>query len=90
MFVRVVVNIKEGLFVNFNLFENEWEELYIVCWLYDCGKIMIFEFVVDKLIKLELIYDCIYEICMRFEVIKCEKEIDFLCCYVIINVNEID
>ncbi len=46
--------------------------------VHDCGKITTPEFVVDKSTKLELIYDRIHEIRMRFEVLKREKEIAFL------------
>lgn len=84
------MNIKEGPFANFNLSENEWEELHTACWLHDCGKITTPEFVVDKSTKLELIYDRIHEIRMRFEVIKREKEIDFLRHHATVNVNETD
>ncbi|CQD51444.1 putative chemotactic transducer-related protein [Yersinia enterocolitica] len=90
MLARAAVNIKEGPFANFNLSENEWEELHTACWLHDCGKITTPEFVVDKSTKLELIYDRIHEIRMRFEVIKREKEIDFLRHHATVNVNETD
>ncbi len=69
---------KEGPIRDFNLSEDEWEELHTACWLHDCGKITTPEFVVDKSTKLELIYDRIHEIRMRFEVLKREKEIAFL------------
>ncbi|CNK96774.1 putative chemotactic transducer-related protein [Yersinia aldovae] len=78
MLARAAVNTKEGPFANFDLSENEWEELHTACWLHDCGKITTPEFVVDKSTKLELIYDRIHEIRMRFEVLKREKEIEFL------------
>ncbi|WP_049610996.1 HD domain-containing phosphohydrolase [Yersinia pekkanenii] len=78
MLARAAVNINEGPFANFTLSENEWEELHTACWLHDCGKITTPEFVVDKSTKLELIYDRIHEIRMRFEVLKREKEIAFL------------
>ncbi|AJJ34784.1 HAMP domain protein [Yersinia rochesterensis] len=88
MLARAAVNIKEGPFANFSLSENEWEELHTACWLHDCGKITTPEFVVDKSTKLELIYDRIHEIRMRFEVLKCEKEIDFLRRHATINAND--
>ncbi|CNI04483.1 putative chemotactic transducer-related protein [Yersinia thracica] len=90
MLARAAVNIKEGPFANFSLSENEWEELHTACWLHDCGKITTPEFVVDKSTKLELIYDRIHEIRMRFEVLKCEKEIDFLRRHATINANDTD
>ncbi|AJW28933.1 metal-dependent phosphohydrolase [Chania multitudinisentens RB-25] len=78
MLAKAAVDSKEGPFTDFTLSENEWEELHTACWLHDCGKITTPEFVVDKATKLELIYDRIHEIRMRFEVLKREKEILYL------------
>ena len=75
MLARAAVAAKEGPFADFSLSEDEWKELHTACWLHDCGKITTPEFVVDKATKLELIYDRIHEIRMRFEVLKREKEI---------------
>lgn len=75
MLAKAAVEARDGPFADFTLSENEWEELHIACWLHDCGKITTPEFVVDKATKLELIYDRIHEIRMRFEVLKREKEI---------------
>lgn len=75
MLAHAAVEAKEGPFASFTLSGNEWEELHTACWLHDCGKITTPEFVVDKATKLELIYDRIHEIRMRFEVLKREKEI---------------
>ncbi|MBS0054495.1 HD domain-containing phosphohydrolase [Yersinia sp. Marseille-Q3913] len=90
MLARAAINIKEGPFAHFNLSENEWEELHTACWLHDCGKITTPEFVVDKSTKLELIYDRIHEIRMRFEVLKCEKEIAFLRRHTTVTASEAD
>lgn len=90
MLARAAVNSKEGPFANFTLSENEWEELHTACWLHDCGKITTPEFVVDKSTKLELIYDRIHEIRMRFEVLKREKEIAFLRQYGAVSASEAD
>jgi HD-GYP domain-containing protein (c-di-GMP phosphodiesterase class II) len=78
MLAQAAVDAKEGPFANFTLSQTEWEELHTACWLHDCGKITTPEFVVDKATKLELIYDRIHEIRMRFEVLKREKEILYL------------
>lgn len=78
MLAKAAVEIKEGPFANFTLSDNEWEELRTACWLHDCGKITTPEAVVDKATKLELIYDRIHEIRLRFEVLKREKEIAYL------------
>ncbi|WON78330.1 HD domain-containing phosphohydrolase [Serratia sp. UGAL515B_01] len=78
MLAKAAVEVQEGPFASFALSENEWEELHTACWLHDCGKITTPEAVVDKSTKLELIYDRIHEIRMRFEVLKREKEISYL------------
>lgn len=90
MLARAAVNVKEGPFADFTLSENEWEELHTACWLHDCGKITTPEFVVDKSTKLELIYDRIHEVRMRFEVLKREKEIAFLRRHTTITASEAD
>jgi len=76
MLAEAACNSKEGIFKSFELNDKQWEELGIAGWLHDCGKITIPEYVVDKSTKLETIYDRIHEIRMRFEVLKCEAEID--------------
>lgn len=69
---------KSGPFSDFKLNENEWEALHIAAWLHDCGKIITPVDVVDKSTKLEMIYDRIHEIRMRFEVLKCYAQIEYL------------
>ncbi len=64
-------------FKDFQLSNDEWEELHIAGWLHDCGKVTTPEYVVDKATKLETIYNRIHEIRMRFEVLKRDAEIDY-------------
>ncbi len=78
MLAQAAVDVKEGPFASFTMTAAEWEELHIASWLHDCGKITTPEFIVDKATKLEMIYDRIHEIRMRFEVLKREEEIAFL------------
>lgn len=78
MLAQAAVDVREGPFASFTLSENEWDELHTACWLHDCGKITTPEAVVDKATKLELIYNRIHEIRMRFEVLKRETVIEFL------------
>ncbi|KEY58843.1 HD domain-containing phosphohydrolase [Serratia sp. DD3] len=78
MLAKAAVETKAGPFADFTLSPNEWEELHIASWLHDCGKITTPEAVVDKATKLEMIYDRIHEVRMRFEVLKREKEINYL------------
>ncbi|ABM03676.1 metal dependent phosphohydrolase [Psychromonas ingrahamii 37] len=64
-------------FKEFNLNQDQWEELYIASWLHDCGKIITPEYVIDKATKLETIYDRIHELRMRFELIKEHAHSDY-------------
>ncbi len=68
----------EGVFADFKLNDDEWEELHIAAWLHDCGKVTTPEFVVDKSTKLETVYDRIHEVRMRFELVKAQAENDTL------------
>ncbi len=68
---------KEGVFKDFTLSEDQWEELHIASWLHDCGKVTTPEYVVDKSTKLETIYDRIHEIRTRFEVLKRDAHIRY-------------
>lgn len=78
MLAKAAVEAQDGPFASFTLSANEWDELHTACWLHDCGKITTPEVVVDKATKLEQIYNRIHEIRMRFELLKREKEIEFL------------
>jgi len=72
-------NSKHGPFEKFS-FKNESElrEFNIASWLHDCGKITTPVHIVDKGTKLEVIYNRIHEIRMRFEVLWRDAEIDYL------------
>lgn len=58
--------------------KDEFRELSIAAWLHDCGKITTPEYVVDKAVKLETIYNRIHEIRTRFEVIYRDLKISAL------------
>lgn len=64
-------------YANFDLNEEQWEELHIAAWLHDCGKIITPEHVVDKATKLETVYDRIHEVRMRFELLKQQAHSDY-------------
>jgi HD-GYP domain-containing protein (c-di-GMP phosphodiesterase class II) len=49
--------------------EDKIRELKIASLLHDCGKVTTPEYIVDKATKLEVIYNRIHEVRMRFEVI---------------------
>ncbi|NNF46762.1 MAG: hypothetical protein HKN69_08330 [Desulfofustis sp.] len=76
MLAQAACEETEGALADFELSDDQWEELHVAAWLHDCGKVTTPEFVVDKATKLETIYDRIHEIRMRFEVLKRDAEID--------------
>jgi len=57
--------------------DDEWREYRIAAWLHDCGKITTPEHIVDKGSKLEIIYNRIHEVRMRFEVLYRDAEIEY-------------
>jgi HD-GYP domain-containing protein (c-di-GMP phosphodiesterase class II) len=66
-------------FHNFSLeTDDQWREYRIAAWLHDCGKITTPEHIVDKGSKLEVIYNRIHEVRMRFEVLWRDAEIEYL------------
>jgi HD-GYP domain-containing protein (c-di-GMP phosphodiesterase class II) len=75
MLARAACAETSGPFREFQLNEDQWEEVHIAAWLHDCGKVTTPEYVVDKATKLETIYDRIHEVRMRFEVLKRDAEI---------------
>ena len=78
MLAEAVSEEQEGHFKDFTLNDADRSELEIASWLHDCGKITTPEFVMDKATKLETIFDRIALIETRFEVLKRDREIEFL------------
>jgi HD-GYP domain-containing protein (c-di-GMP phosphodiesterase class II) len=62
----------------YNIDENTKKSLHMASWLHDCGKVVTPEYVMDKSVKLETIYNRIHEIRTRFEVIYRDLEIEAL------------
>lgn len=67
-----------GSYANFRLDGDERYEFYLAAWLHDCGKVTSPEHIVDKATKLEVIYNRIHEIRMRFEALWRDARIDYL------------
>jgi len=66
----------EGPLAEFNFAsDDEWLEFRVGAWLHDCGKITVPEYVIEKATKLDMLYNRIHEIRMRFEVLLRDAEI---------------
>lgn len=65
----------EGTYAAFKLSAQEYREFSLAAWLHDCGKITSPEDIIDKATKLEVVYNRIHEIRMRFEVLWRDAEI---------------
>jgi HD-GYP domain-containing protein (c-di-GMP phosphodiesterase class II) len=77
MLAQAVHDTEAGPFKDFVLNDELREAIHIGAWLHDCGKVTTPEYVVDKATKLEMIYNRIHEVRMRFEVLKRDAEIVF-------------
>lgn len=78
MMVDEAIQSEETPFDNFTMDDDEHYEFHLAAWLHDCGKITSPEYVVDKAVKLETIYNRIHEIRTRFEVLHRDAEIQYL------------
>ena len=78
MLAKAACDSDDPNFRDFDLNEEEWYELHLAAWLYDCGKVTTPEFVVDKATKLETIYNRIHEVRARFEILRRDAEIECL------------
>jgi HD-GYP domain-containing protein (c-di-GMP phosphodiesterase class II) len=67
----------DGPFAAFTPGPEEWEVLHVASWLHDCGKVTTPEFVVDKAVKLETLYNRLHEVRMRFEVLKRDADVAY-------------
>jgi HD-GYP domain-containing protein (c-di-GMP phosphodiesterase class II) len=78
MLAEAVNDTLDGPLADFTMAEKDRYELRIAGLLHDCGKITTPVHVVDKATKLETIFDRIYLVDTRFEVLKRDAEIDAL------------
>lgn len=78
MITEVAEQSSEGPFADFRMNEDERYEFHLAAWLHDCGKITSPEYVVDKAVKLETIYNRIHEIRARFEILHRDAEVRYL------------
>lgn len=69
MLMEQILKSADVPFTDYSMTDTQKEEFRIAAWLHDCGKITTPEYVVDKATKLEIIYNRIHEVRMRFEVL---------------------
>nr|WP_296507672.1 HD domain-containing phosphohydrolase [Rhodoferax sp.] len=69
---------QDGPYASFVLDEEQRYEFHLAAWLHDCGKVTSPEHIIDKATKLEVIYNRIHEVRMRFEVLWRDAEISSL------------
>lgn len=55
--------------------ETAREALRLAAWLHDCGKLFVPDYITDKAVKLEAVYNRIHEIRARFEILKRDAEV---------------
>lgn len=68
---------REGPFAGVKMTEAELEEFRLGAWLHDCGKVTSSDHIIDKATKLEVLYNRIHEVRMRFEVLWRDAELDY-------------
>ena len=78
MLAAAACKVNHGPLKDFSMTEQEKYALNVAGWLHDCGKITTPEYVVDKSTKLETIYDRIDLIDTRFEILRRDREIEYL------------
>lgn len=68
----------EGVFKDFDLSDKDWSCLNLASWIYDAGKIMAPDYLLNKKTKLEGVTNRIHEIRQRFEVLYRDAHIEYL------------
>jgi HD-GYP domain-containing protein (c-di-GMP phosphodiesterase class II) len=69
---------RDGPYAGFAMSEDERYAFYLAAWLHDCGKVTSPEHIVDKATKLEVIYNRIHELRLRFELLWRDADIAHL------------
>ncbi|WP_010325008.1 HD domain-containing phosphohydrolase [Marinobacterium stanieri] len=78
MMVDEACKSSDGEFERFQMSEEQRYEFHLAAWLHDCGKITTPEYVLDKSVKLDALYNRIHEVRTRFEVLWRDAEIRYL------------
>lgn len=72
------INDDKTIYKDIQYTQNDYKQIGLAAWMHDIGKISMPDHIIDKATKLEKIFDRIELIESRFEVIKRDKEIDYL------------
>jgi HD-GYP domain-containing protein (c-di-GMP phosphodiesterase class II)/ribonuclease BN (tRNA processing enzyme) len=78
LLIANAINSDETIYKNIKYSDNDYKQIALAAWMHDIGKISMPDYVLDKATKLEKIYDRIDLIEQRFELIKKDKEIEYL------------
>ena len=78
LLIANAINSDETIYKDIKYSENDYKQIALAAWMHDIGKISMPDYVLDKATKLEKIYDRIDLIEQRFELIKKDKEIEYL------------
>lgn len=78
LLVAKAISDDKTIYKNIEYSQNDYKQISLAAWMHDIGKISMPEHVIDKATKLEKIYDRIHVVEQRFELIKKDKEIEYL------------
>ena len=78
LLIANAINSDETIYKDVKYSENDYKQIALAAWMHDIGKISMPDHVLDKATKLEKIYDRIHLVEQRFELIKKDKEIEYL------------
>jgi HD-GYP domain-containing protein (c-di-GMP phosphodiesterase class II)/ribonuclease BN (tRNA processing enzyme) len=78
LLIAKAINDDKTIYKDVTYTENDYKQIALAAWIHDIGKISMPEHVLDKATKLEKIYDRVNLIEQRFELIKKDKEIEYL------------
>lgn len=78
MIANAVNDDNNGIYKDVKFTQDELKQIDVSAWMHDIGKITTPEYVVDKATKLETIYDRIETVITKLEVLKRDREIQYL------------
>ena len=75
---RAIISYYKNIYPDFEMTDTQWNILNLTSWLYDCGKAMIPDYILNKKSRLETAYNRIHEIRHRFEILRRDAHIEYL------------